>query len=189
MSSLNRRVLVLNKMWQPIRVITAIRAFKLLFADKASAVNPEDYQVYNWDEWIKTSVLETDYIVKSVKYDVRVPEIIVLLKYDKVYRKGVKLTKRNIYIRDGFKCQYSGKQVSNSEADIDHVVPRSKGGRNSWDNMVVCSKQLNRKKGNRTPEQAGLKLIKKPKKPDYKQLMLDPRLDNPPSWSKFIKEI
>ena len=70
--------------------------------------------------------------------------------------------------------------------DIDHIIPRSKGGKNTWDNMVVCSKEINRKKADKTPEQAGLKLIKKPAKPDSGRIILDPRGNYPKSWSKFI---
>lgn len=86
-------------------------------------------------------------------------------------------------------CQYTGKQVSQSKADIDHVIPRSRGGKNSWENMVVCSKELNRAKGNKTPKEAGLKLIKKPGKPSDRQLLFDPKLQIPSSWEKFIGQV
>ena len=140
MSSLNKPVLVLNKMWLRVRVIPAYRALTLIFADKASAVDTDTWYVYRWRDWTKQPIKETDSIVVSTNYDVKVPEIIVLSTYDEVYRKKVKLTKRNIYIRDGYKCQYTGKRIKEAEADIDHVVPRAQGGKNSWENMVVCSK-------------------------------------------------
>jgi 5-methylcytosine-specific restriction endonuclease McrA len=187
MSSLRKPVLVLNKVWSPIRVIPTIRAFKLLFADKASVVNTDTYFTYNWDEWVKIPTTEDDNIVKSVHFDIKVPEVIVLLKYDKTHKKNVRLTKKNIFIRDNYHCQYTGKQISRKEADIDHVIPRSKGGKNSWDNMVVCSKSINRKKGDKTPKEAGLKLIKTPSKPNYDQLMIDPKMNIPESWKKFIR--
>ena len=82
-----------------------------------------------------------------------------------------------------------GQKLGGIEADIDHIVPRSQGGKNSWDNMVVCSKNINRKKGNKTPEQAGLKLIKKPKKPEAKQIVIDPKKKYPASFKKFMKGI
>ncbi len=187
MTSLNKPVLVLNKVWMPIRVIPAIRAFKLFFAGKASAVDGETFYAYDWGEWLKQPISDSDAVINSVQYAVKVPEVIVLSKYDKVFRKNVKLTKRNIYIRDNYKCQYSGKRIPTSEADIDHVIPKSQGGLNSWDNMVVCTKEINRKKGNKTPEQAGLKLIKKPRKPSSDVLLIDPKLKVPESWGKFIK--
>lgn len=187
MSSLNRKVLVLNKVWLPIRIISAQRAFKLIFAGKSSAIDSETYYAYNWEDWVKQPIKEGDYTISSPNFVVKVPEVIVLSHYDKVYKKNVKLTKRNIYIRDKYKCQYTGKQVSQSESDIDHVIPRSQGGKNTWDNMVVCSKDVNRRKGDKTPEQAGLKLIKKPKKPKYDGLLIDPKMNIPESWNKFIK--
>ena len=104
MGSLNQPVLVLNKLWMPIRVIPSIRAFKLLFAHKASAVDHNDYSAYEWEEWLKQPVLKEDKVVQAVNYEIKIPEVIVLSAYDKVFRKDVKLTKRNIYIRDAYKC-------------------------------------------------------------------------------------
>ncbi len=187
MSVLNRPVLVLNKVWMPIRVVPTYRALVLMFANKASAVDPNTYYAYKWDDWVKEPVEDTDNIITTSRDVVKAPEVIVLSTYDKVYRKDIRLTKRNIYIRDGYKCQYSGKKIKESDADIDHVIPRSKGGRNSWENMVVCSKDINRMKADRTPEQAGLKLIKRPTKPSSGRLLIDPKVKVPESWSKFIK--
>ena len=187
MGSLKRPVLVLNKLWIPIRVITVQRAFKLIFVDRASIVSPKDYSVYNWDEWIKEDALPGEIGVQTVNRRIKVPEVIVLLKYDKVHRRGVRLTKKNIYLRDKYKCQYTGKQVSHKESDIDHIIPRCKGGKNSWDNMVVCSKDINRIKGDRTPAEAGLKLIRKPTKPTFSHLLIDPMIDVPESWKKFLR--
>ncbi len=186
MSALNKSVLVLNKIWLPIRVIPAYRALVLIFANKASAVDP-NYFTYNWEEWLKQLILKTDSVIVSSHQDIKVPEIIVLSMYDKIFKKNVKLTKRNLYIRDGYKCQYTGERMKESEADIDHIIPRSMGGRNSWNNMVVCSKEVNRRKADRTPEQAGLKLIKKPTKPHPDKMLIDPKINIPESWSKFIK--
>ena len=188
MSALNKKVLVLNKVWMPIRVIPAYRAITLVFAGKASAIDVSDWSVYNWENWSERGLSEKPYgIIPTSSCSLEIPEIIVLSKYDKVFRKDIRLTKRNIYIRDGFICQYTGKKLKESEADIDHVKPRSKGGKNSWGNMVVCEKDLNRKKADRTPEQAGLKLIRKPKKPNTDRLLIDPKVRVPESWNKFLK--
>ena len=188
MSVMNKPVMVLNKNWMPIRIVPTYRAITLVFAGKASAINVKDWSVYNWEKWAAKGLSEKPYgIISTSSCDVEIPEIIVLSVYDKVYKKDVKLTKRNIYIRDGYKCQYSGRRLKESEADIDHVTPRSKGGINSWDNMVVCTKEINRMKADRTPEQAGLKLIKKPTKPNTDRMLIDPKINAPESWSKFIK--
>jgi 5-methylcytosine-specific restriction endonuclease McrA len=187
MSALNKPVLVLNKVWMPIRVVPTYRALVLMFANKASAVDPETYYAYQWEEWAKQPIQDSDNVIRTSRAEIRSPEVIVLSTYDKVFRKDMRLTKRNIYIRDGYKCQYTGKKIKESEADIDHIIPRSKGGQNTWENLVVCSKEINRMKADRTPEQAGLKLIRKPKKPDTERLLVDPKVRVPKSWSKFIK--
>jgi len=189
MSSLSKPVLVLNKMWIPIRVASVKRCLKLVFADKASLVDPADYAIYDWDEW---TLIDSDCDESSIlttRGNVKIPEVIVLLKYDKIYSKDLRLTKKNIYIRDKYKCQYTGKQLSYDEANIDHVIPRARGGKNTWGNLVVCSKEINSIKGDRTNEEAGLKLIKKPVKPtpDGPHRLLDPKFKMPESWNKFIK--
>lgn len=188
MSALNKTIMVLNKSWMTIRMVPAYRAITLVFAGKASAIDVNDWSVYNWEEWTKRDLSENPYgIISTSSCVIETPEIIVLSVYDKVFKKDVRLTKRNIYIRDGYRCQYTGKKVKESDSDIDHVNPRSKGGVNSWGNMVVCTKEINRIKANRTPEQAGLKLIRKPKKPSNDRMLIDPRIKIRESWSKFIK--
>jgi len=189
MSSLSRPVLVLNKGWTAIRVASVKRCLKLVFADKASLVDPADYAIYNWEEWTMLNTEGDENSILTTRGNVKIPEVIVLLKYDKVYAKDLRLTKKNIYIRDKYKCQYTGKQLSYDEANIDHVIPKAKGGKNTWSNLVVCSKDINSIKGDRTNEEAGLKLIKKPVKPtpDGPHRLLDPKFKMPDSWSKFLK--
>jgi len=185
---MNKPIMVLNKSWLPIRIVPTYRAITLLFAGKASAIDVNDWSVYNWEKWSERSVSENPYgVISTSSCSLEVPEIIVLSTYNKVFRKNVRLTKRNIYIRDGYRCQYTGERIKESDADIDHVIPRSKGGSNSWENLVVCSKEINRMKADRTPEQAGLKLIRRPLKPDTDRLLIDPKVRIPDSWSKFIK--
>jgi len=187
MSLLNQSVLVLNKMWIAINVVPAIKAFSYLFANKATVVDPEDYEVYNWEKWLKKSAKEGDSIVHTGHYGVIIPEVIVLLRYDKAFRKDFICTKRNIYARDGYVCQYTGKKISHGNANIDHVIPLKRGGKNTWGNMVVCDKKLNSIKGDRTPEEAGLKLIKKPTKLESGNIVIHPKMTIKESWKKFIK--
>jgi hypothetical protein len=186
MDALKKPVLVLNKLWMPIRVVEAIRAFTLLFAEKAYVVNVSDYSVCDWDQWCLSDVEEGDATILTTSMPIKIPEVIVLSKYDKIPKKGMKLTKRNIFIRDEFTCQYTGKKVSTKNADIDHVIPKSRGGKTSWGNLVVCSKTVNRKKADKTPQEAGLQLLKKPIKPPPQIIYIDPKMDMPESWNKFI---
>lgn len=181
-------MLVLNKLWTPIRVIPSIRAFTLLFAGKASVVDVIDYAVFTWDEWSKVPTKDEDNVIHTSNADIKLPEVIVLSNYDKLPKKGMKLTKRNIFLRDNFTCQYSGKTVNTKTADIDHIIPKSRGGTTSWDNLVVCSKTINRKKADRTPQEAGLRLLKKPGRPEPQVIYIDPRMDMPDSWANFISK-
>ena len=189
MNALSRPVLVLNKMWIPIRVASVRRCLNMIFADKASIVDPIDYSIYSWVEWIELSTNSDKNVITTTRANIKIPEVIVLAKHDKVYMKDLRLTKRNIYIRDKYRCQYTGKQLKYDEANIDHIIPKARGGRNTWDNLVVCTKEINSIKGDRTPEEAGLKLIKKPVKPtpDGPHKLMDPKFNMPESWSKFIK--
>jgi 5-methylcytosine-specific restriction endonuclease McrA len=192
MKTLDRPVLVLNKSWMPIRIITVKRACTLVFAEKASVILPDDisdYSVHGWKRWMDMPVSEKEEGIQLCHSRIRIPEVIVLIRFDRVKTTGVRLTKRNIFIRDGHTCQYTGKKVKLDDADIDHVIPKSRGGASTWDNMVVCSKEINRQKANRTPEEAGLKLLKQPHRPTYSRVMIDPRMNVPKSWEKFLSHL
>jgi len=106
---------------------------------------------------------ECDLEIRTSKMSIRVPTIIASSKYAEIPVKTFRPTKNNIWIRDKGICQYSGKKLKPEEANIDHPFPKSRGGPNTWENMVLCHKDINSKKGNKTPEEAGLKLIRKPK--------------------------
>ena len=185
--NIKKPILILNKSWTPIRVKTVETSIKLVWRKRAVFVDAKDYSVYNWEEWILLPIEENELYIQTPKIRVKLPEVIVLTEYNKIPSYDVRLTRRNIFVRDNFTCQYTNKKVNYNNADIDHIIPKSKGGRDKWDNLVVASKEINRKKGNKTNEETGLKLIKKPKKPDYKSLIIDPRINIPESWKKFIK--
>lgn len=187
MAHLNDPVLVLNKSWLPIRVKKVKSALNLIFRGRACVVDAITYEVYDCEQWINKEVKEGDKFLRAAHSRVKVPEVIVLTSYNKIPEQGVKLTKKNIFMRDKYTCQYTGKRVDPKNADIDHIIPKSKGGKNTWDNLVVSSKDINRKKGSRTPEEAGLKLIKQPRKPLYRSLLIDPRKEMPEAWKNFFK--
>jgi len=186
MTSLNNPVLVLNKVWMAIRVIPAHRALTLVFANKASAIDNDDFYAYKWDDWIYTKLDGNYDEIISTRGSVKIPKIIVLSTYDKVFRKDVSWTKRNVHSRDNNVCQYSGKLLKPSELDIDHIIPKSRGGQNTFENTLTCSKAINRLKDNRTPEEAGLKLIREPVKPSANQLVIDVRGTYYSEWDKFL---
>lgn len=194
--------LCLNKRWQPIGVKSVRDAFSELVHPNCVALNViykknkdgsldfsevEDIQAVKWEDWIKLPVRECDLEIRTSKMSIRVPTIIASSKYSEIPTKRFRPTKRNIWLRDNGICQYSGKKLKPEEANIDHPFPKSRGGPNTWENMVLCHKDINSKKGSKTPEEAGLKLIRKPN-PMSPKLMSDSiEFKNHIDWSVFLK--
>ena len=194
--------LCLNKRWQPIGVKSVRDAFSELVHPNCVALNViykknkdesldfsevEDIQAVKWEDWIKLPVRECDLEIRTSKMSIRVPTIIASSKYSEIPTKRFRPTKRNIWLRDNGICQYSGKKLKPEEANIDHPFPKSRGGPNTWENMVLCHKDINSKKGSKTPEEAGLNLIRKPK-PMSPKLMSDSiEFKNHIDWSVFLK--
>ena len=161
-------VLVLNKNWQAIHVKTPLEAVSMMYANTATVLYVEGEEIFQpmtWSQWIALPYDENELYINTVNSRIRVPKIIILAKYNKVPQRRPKLSKRNIWLRDDFTCQYTGKKLKKSEGNIDHVVPKSKGGRTDWSNLVIACKEINQLKADKTPEQAGLKLIKPPSEP------------------------
>lgn len=126
----------------------------------------QDFVLYEIDDWLELSDLTSDYaLVKTVKHKIAVPEIIVLRKYDRLPIRDVKYSRQTLFQRDKFSCGYCGAQFDRRLLTIDHIVPRSKGGHSNWGNTVSCCRECNARKADQTPEQAGMKLLIKPKKP------------------------
>ena len=181
------KVLILNKGWNAIKARSVLEGIKLVFRDRACIVDTETYELYDWLGWVQLPIKEGEEFITSSSSDIRIPEVIVLTDYNKVPNFDIRLTKRNIYLRDKGVCQYTGEKLGKHDYDVDHIQPKSRGGKNSWPNMVLCDKKVNRKKADRTPEEAGLKLIRKPFKPKTSTIMIEPGYKEPESWSKFLK--
>jgi len=186
-SSLNRPVLVLNKSWAPIFIETIRQALPKIFNDSAMIIDHHDFNTYNWEQWYGMESNNGDAIIRTTRKDVRVPEIIVLHTYNKIPVFDVKLTRKNLLVRDRFRCAYTGEALRSKDATIDHIVPRCRGGANSWDNVVIASSEVNRRKGNRTPEEAGMQLQQHPFKPRWSPLYTSALPKMPKSWYHFIK--
>lgn len=190
-STITLPTLVLNKGWTPISIMPVKKAITKVMRDLARIVDPDDYQLYTFEDWMNLPVKEGDLFISTYHSKVRVPEIIVLQEYEKLPQREVKLSRRNLLIRDNYTCQYTGKRITMDTATMDHVIPRSKGGGSTWENLVMCCLDINAKKADRTPDEAGLRLLKKPERPKWNPVYARfARLASsavPPSWSKFIK--
>ena len=197
-SPLDASVLVLNKLFMAVHVISVRRAFILLCKELAEVVSMEDgqYATYDFQSWREVSEYrlnnfqfreEDDDWVRTATTQIQVPRVIRLLDYEKIPRHTVKFNRRNIFARDNNQCQYCGKRFPTSELSLDHVVPRSQGGENSWENIVCACIDCNVRKGGRTPKQAHLSLIRKPEKPKRSPL-LNLKLTSKKyrSWKTFL---
>lgn len=161
-------VLVLNRNWQAIGVKTPADTFSMLMTDVATALNIEEggsMLPVKWQDWIDLPVKDNDFTVKTVNRVIKVPKVIVLCKFDRVPKKRPRFSAKSIWMRENFKCAYTGKPLKPSEGNIDHLIPKSRGGRTTWTNCVLACKEVNAKKADRTPEEAGLKLLIDPKPP------------------------
>ena len=165
---LNSTVLVLNRSYLPIHVTSVRRAFTLLFQDVARALD-ESYQTFDFPAWSRLSVDGCE-VVGTSSGAIRVPRVIALLHFDRVPMRHVRYSRMNVFARDGYTCQYCGVSPHRSQLNLDHVVPRSHGGKTSWENVVCSCVECNRRKGGRTPEQARLRLLRRPTRPRWSPL-------------------
>ncbi len=163
---INSNVLVLNKSFLPIHITTVRRAFCLLYAGIAKAVDSQ-YKTFDYESWRQLSIEKNDETIGLVDRVIKVPRVILLLTYDRIPKRHVRFSRYNIFLRDKNSCQYCGRKFSRHELNIDHVIPRSQGGTSTWENVVCSCHECNRKKGGKTPEQAKMKLIAPPRKPAW----------------------
>lgn len=160
-----RRVLVLNKSWQPVRVVSMNRAMKYLAKGAARIVDAESFQLWSWDDWSQIRPEDGEDGLVSPSVTCRVPTVIRLERYDKLRVRQGSFSRKTLFRRDDNTCQYCGKRFPVPELSIDHVVPKCQGGKSTWDNCVIACTGCNSRKAGRTPEQANMKLIRKPSKP------------------------
>ena len=164
---INSAVLVLNRYYQPVHVTSVKRAFSLLYQGVAKAID-EQYRLYEFADWAALSATKDS--ITTIDRTIRVPRVLVLGAYDHLPRAKVRFSRLNIYARDNDTCQYCAKQLPRSELNLDHVSPRTQGGKTTWENVVCSCVPCNLKKGGRTPEQAGMRLLKKPVRPRWTPL-------------------
>ena len=143
--------LVLNASFEPLHIVTWQRALQLLFQGKVEVIE------------------ESDHEVRTVRLTIKVPAVLRLLNYVPIARKReiVRFSRVNIFIRDHHTCQYCGDKFHRTHLTLDHVIPIVQGGKKNWENIVTACKPCNQRKGGRTPAQAGMQLIKKPKQPNW----------------------
>ena len=190
-------VLVLNRHWQAINIRTPQEAFCMLATNAATGLDivlgdgdrAEALRPVTWDEWITLPIRAQDNAVHTVRGPIRVPTVIIAVNFTRVPKKRPKLCAKNIRERDGNRCQYTGRWLRPDEGSLDHVLPRSRGGRDTWENLVWSGKDVNARKGDRLPHEAGLKLLNVPRAP--KELPVSALLRNAhgvAEWKLFLNE-
>ena len=194
-NALSSSVLVLNRFYMAVHVVNVRRALGLLFRELAEVIHLEEgqYANYNFESWREISTLRSSFKqqhedwIRSINFELQAPRVIRLLSYDRVPRQTLRFNRRNLFARDGNRCQYCGHSFPTSELSLDHIVPRSRGGDTSWENVVCACVACNVRKGGRTPQEAHMKLIRHPVKPKRSPL-LSVKLDNPKyeSWKTFV---
>lgn len=185
---LDEPTLVLNRSWLAISTTTVRKAMSLLYQRAASVICPETYQPHDFDSWSSLAVARDEPCVRTVSLRLKVPEIIVLSCYDSLPRRSVAFSRRNLYRRDHFTCQYCGSRPGSEELTIDHIVPRSLGGRTAWNNCVLACVECNKRKSNRALGETGMRLRKPPRSPRWSwdvEIAIGRRRA---SWEHFLSE-
>lgn len=164
-SVLNQHVLVLNRSWVPLHVTTVRRALLMLVTDQALALDA-NYATYDFESWSELSrATRGGRRIATVATEILVPYVVVLTGFNRVPPRSVRLSRRNIFARDRGICQYCGCRPTRDEVSIDHVIPRSRGGTSTWENLVLACTACNRKKGNRLLSECGMELRRQPTRP------------------------
>lgn len=192
-AALNEPVLVLNRLWQAVNVIAARRAFSLLANGHAQVVHSveEDFRVFDLMDWVDFSrhnpPLDELEGVRTIRFPIRLPKVILLSVFDMVPKKELKLTRKNVFDRDKRQCQYCGKRFPSEELNLDHVIPRHYGGKTTWENIVCSCVKCNSRKANNLPHEAGMRLIKKPSRPKWRPVVaLAARGREREEWKHFL---
>jgi 5-methylcytosine-specific restriction endonuclease McrA len=187
-SVLTQPALVLNRSWSAIATTTVRHALALLFKGSARAIRPDTFEVHAFETWADLAVPPDEPYVTTVSLRIRAPEVIVLTQYNAVPATSVVFSRRNLYKRDRNTCQYCGARPGTAELSIDHVLPRARGGRTTWENCVLACVRCNRRKGCRKPEEVGLALRKRPERPNWTPILELPLGRVRKSWEQFVSD-
>lgn len=188
-TGLRSPVLVLNRNYQPVRITDARHGFSLLYLGRARALDAS-YEPHDFAAWAARVPGENDEAIGTPGGPICIPRIVQLLKYNRVPRVPLRLSRRHVYMRDDYTCQYCGQRPGVKELNLDHVVPRSRGGRSTWENLVTSCKVCNLAKGWATPEEAGMRLRKVPVRPSWSMaLSLAAQRRRFAEWEPFLASV
>jgi 5-methylcytosine-specific restriction endonuclease McrA len=186
-TGLSAPVLVLNRSFQPVRITTARHAFTLLYLGRARALDAA-FEARDFEQWAALAPGPGDDAIGTPRGPLRVPRVLLLRGYNRVPSAPLRLSRRNVLLRDGFTCQYCGARPPVRDLNLDHVLPRSRGGRSTWDNLVASCRTCNIKKGYATPEECGMYPCTRPNRPSWSMAL---RMAAPTTryaeWEPFLE--
>jgi len=187
-------VLVLNRNFYAIHITNWRRALSLVYLDHARVVDQE-YRTYNFSDWQELSKIVLDHpggYVRTPKLSIAIPEVIALRAYNQIPVSEIKFTRRNIYEHYEYKCCYCGYKFQTHDLNLEHIIPKSRGGQSTWNNVVTSCIACNIKKGNKLPQEAGMRLLIEPTKPKWRgssSLVFHAGFKVKASWQKFIDNV
>jgi 5-methylcytosine-specific restriction endonuclease McrA len=188
-TGLRSPVLVLNKSYQPVRITDAKQGFSMLYLGRACALDKR-YEPYDFDEWAARPPEEHDEAIGTPRGSICVPRVLLLLDYNRVPRAPLRLSRRHVYMRDEYTCQYCGGRPGVKELNLDHVIPRSRGGRSTWENLVTSCRTCNLRKGWAMPDECGMRLVKRPVRPSWSMaLQLAAQRRRFAEWEPFLDAV
>ncbi len=190
-------VLVLGRGFQPVTICTVRQALRLVYSERANVLD-EGGHLHDFPTWATMVVRAHDDAIGTLRGDLRAPRIVRLHHYSCRYHPAVRLTRKNVMLRDGLRCQYCGDTFPEQDLDIDHVMPRCRGGQNEWQNLVTSCQTCNRRKGGHTPQEAHMPLRSRPRMPHWsfaaRLLLRAGLLSSPegsrsgyPQWEPFLR--
>ncbi|MGK2856118.1 MAG: HNH endonuclease [Thermoanaerobaculia bacterium] len=182
---LDGHVLVLNRLYQPIQVTSIRRAITLFYKGDARAVD-RDYITYDFENWADLPHPPEQSFIVTPTRNIAIPDVVQLLRFDRLPRQEVKFSRGNIYIRDRNRCQYCGRKFTTAELSLDHVIPISRGGRSTWENVVCACLACNVRKGNKLVAESGMDLIRQPTRPKWHPLHRLQGRTFPEIWKNFV---
>ena len=187
---LQQQVLVLNRLWQAVNVCSVERALGLLYTGHAQVVseNEGNFNTFSFNEWCSyTDGHDGEDALRSISLRFRLPQIILLSVFDRLPKKEIRYSKENVLARDKYTCQYCSTKYERRKLNLDHVIPRQQGGPSNWENVVCSCLNCNHVKANRTPEQAGMRLLREPVKPKWRPFLEFSYVRSPDqSWQRFL---
>jgi len=186
---LSAQVLVVNRNLQAVHITTARRAFVLMFTDVARALDPA-WVAHDFESWASLSPSGDGPTVGTSRGPILIPRVLQLVAYDRMPRTTIRLTRRNIFLRDGYTCQYCARRGTPRDLNLDHVMPRSRGGPMTWENVVCSCRVCNLKKGGRTPPEANMRLLRRPVRPRWSPVLaLAFSPGRPAEWEPFLASL